>query len=404
MNSELANQRKFILVLGCLTMLTAVSIDISLPAIPEMARYLATSISAGQQIVGVFLLGVAIGQIPAGLMSDRLGRRPVLLGGVALFTLSGVICAAAQDIEVMLAARFVQGICSAVGTVVIRAIVRDIASGADAARLMSLLLMIFTAAPMLAPLLGAFLVTLWGWRAPFAAIVIMGVVLLTTASLVIRETHRPVRSHGILRQFGLSVREFLSHRQCVFGALLVMLTSAGFISMITGSPALVVEIYEIPVPMFGYIFALTGVSILTGSMLNKYLLRHYDGLALIGFAATLIGIAAIQLMLIVWLENVPFWWIWANFCLYMLASGILLPNATAIALDPVPAIAGVGASIVGVLQTLSAALGSLASGLIFDGSVGRIIIILSLFGLATGVAYLAGRPLLGDAATTRVPS
>jgi DHA1 family bicyclomycin/chloramphenicol resistance-like MFS transporter len=395
MNPELAKQRKFIFVLGCLTTLAAMTIDMSLPAIPAMVQQLATDIATGQQIVGAFIVGVAIGQIPVGLMSDRFGRRPVLIVGVVLFTLTSVICTFAQSIELMLAARFVQGMSSAVGAVVTRAIVRDIASGTEAARLMSLLVMIFTAAPMLAPLLGAFLVTLWGWRAPFAAIAFTGLIMAVSAALVVRETHTPNTDHNILRQFGLSLREFFSHRQSIFGALLVMLPPAGFLSMITAAPALIVEIYDFPVDNFGYIFALTGVSILLGSMLNKRLLRHYSSMQLIGFAATMIALAGCQLLLIAWLEVVPFWWIWGNFCLYMFGTGIILPNSTALALDPVPRIAGAGASIVGVLQTASAALGSVASSLIFDGSVARIVIILGIFGVATGLAFLLRSNILG---------
>jgi DHA1 family bicyclomycin/chloramphenicol resistance-like MFS transporter len=395
MNPELAKQRKFIFVLGCLTTLAAMTIDMSLPAIPAMVQHLATDIATGQQIVGAFIVGVAIGQIPVGLMSDRFGRRPVLIVGVVLFTLTSAICTIAQSIELMLAARFVQGMSSAVGAVVTRAIVRDIASGTEAARLMSLLVMIFTAAPMLAPLLGAFLVTLWGWRAPFAAIAFTGLIMAVSAALVVRETHTPNTDHNILHQFGLSLREFFSHRQSIFGALLVMLPPAGFLSMITSAPALVVGIYDFPVDNFGYIFALTGVSILLGSMLNKRLLRHYSSMQLIGFAAALIALAGCQLLLIAWLEDVPFWWIWGNFCLFMFGTGIILPNSTALALDPVPRIAGAGASIVGVLQTASAALGSVASSLIFDGSVARIVIILGIFGVATGLAFLLRSIILG---------
>ena len=158
MTLDLATRRRFVLVLGCLTGIGAFSIDMSLPSIPTMVAELGTSISVGQQIVGMFMFGIALGQLPAGLMSDRIGRIPVLLTGVGVFTVAGVATSIAPTIEAMLVARFIQGLGASVGVVVSRAIVRDIASGAQAASILSVMIMIFTAAPMLAPVVGGFLV------------------------------------------------------------------------------------------------------------------------------------------------------------------------------------------------------------------------------------------------------
>lgn len=164
MNTGLASSKRFVLVLGLLTGLVAFAIDISLPAIPPMVHDLATSMSLGQHVVGLFVAGMAFGQIPAGLMSDRIGRMPVLYVGVALFIVAGIVTSLSHNITVILVARFVQGIGSSVGMVLARAIVRDIASGKQAARLLTIMVMIFTAAPMIAPLLGSFLVNFWGWQ------------------------------------------------------------------------------------------------------------------------------------------------------------------------------------------------------------------------------------------------
>ena len=174
----LTRKRSFIVTLGLLTGLAALTVDMSLPAIPAMVDALTTTLPRGQQIVGVFMFGMAFGQIPAGLFSDRLGRLPILYVGTGLFLVGAVIAALAESIEVLLAARFLQGFGSAAAIVLSRAIVRDIASGKEAARLMSLMTMIFTAAPVIAPTIGAVLVAQWGWRAPFVLIVIVGFMLL----------------------------------------------------------------------------------------------------------------------------------------------------------------------------------------------------------------------------------
>ena len=186
MNPNLVARRSFVLTLGLLTATAALTIDLSLPAIPEMVRSLATDLPRGQLIVGAFMLGMACGQIPAGLFSDRLGRLPVLYAGMSLFALAASVAALAQNIDVMLAARFVQGFGGASAVVLSRAIVRDISSGKEAAKLMSLMTMIFTVAPVVAPSIGAQMVAQWGWRAPFVAIAIGGMLILGGVKLARR--------------------------------------------------------------------------------------------------------------------------------------------------------------------------------------------------------------------------
>jgi DHA1 family bicyclomycin/chloramphenicol resistance-like MFS transporter len=294
----------------------------------------------------------------------------------------------------MLLARFIQGMAASVGVVVTRAIVRDIASGVEAARLLTVMVMIFTAAPMLAPMAGALLVTTLGWRAPFVAIALFGAVMLFSINSTLRETHVPVRGeHHVLRQLVMSAREFFSHRESVLGVLLVLLPAAGFMSLITASPALVIQIYEFPVSLFGFIFATAGFSILVGSTLNRRLLLRFTTMQMIGVGSTVIGLAALQMLVIAWLGEAPFGWLWAAVCLYMFGVAFVLANATALALDPVPKIAGVAASIIGTIQNLAASGGSIVSGLIYDGTVRNVVVLMGVFGLATAATFL-GRNLI----------
>ena len=394
MNRGLASRRRFVLVLGCLTGLGAVSIDMSLPAIPAMVFDFATTMSKGQQIVGLFMAGLALGQLPAGVLSDRLGRMPVIYAGVGLFTAAGVASALSTSVELMLAARFIQGMAASAGVVVTRAIVRDIASGVEAARLLTVMVMIFTAAPMLAPMAGALLVTTLGWRAPFVAIALFGAVMLFGVNGTLRETHIPVRGeHHVLRQLVMSAREFFSHRQSVLGVLLVLLPAAGFMSLITASPALVIQIYGFPVKLFGFIFATAGLSILLGSTLNRRLLLRFTTMQMIGAGSTIVGAAALQMLIIAWLGEAPFAWLWATVCLYMFGVAFVLANATGLALDPVPKIAGVAASVIGTIQNLAASAGSIASGMIYDGTVRNVVVLMGVFGVATSLTFL-GRNLI----------
>ena len=397
MNERQPISRGFVVVLGLLTALVAFALDVSLPAIPQMVTDLGTTMSAGQQVVGLFMAGMAVGQVPFGLVSDRIGRLPVLYFGVVLFTLAGFVTAVSNDISVLLAARFVQGIGSSAGMVLARAMVRDVSSGAEAARLMSVMVMVFTAAPMLAPMFGSLLVSVMGWRLPFAATAVAGLLVLLGMYTSLRETlvKRP-RPH-MLQQLWTSMTEFFSHRQSIYGVLIIMVTITGIMALISGSSALIIEIYVYPVEYFGFIFALTGLAILAGSTVNRKLLQRFDALQMIGAGATIAAIAGAQMLLMLWLGDPPFWWIWGNACLFMGGTAFLLPNATALALDPVPEIAGVAASVIGTIQSLAGAVSAIISSALYTGTILNVALVIGCSGVGVFLLFLLRRIVLGDA-------
>jgi DHA1 family bicyclomycin/chloramphenicol resistance-like MFS transporter len=368
-------KRSFIVTLGLLTGMAALSVDISLPAIPSMVDALLTTFPRGQQIVGIFIAGMAAGQIPAGLFSDRLGRLPVLYAGMLLFAVAAAVAASASNIDVMLAARFLQGSGASATIVLSRAIVRDIAHGKEAARLMSLMTMIFTAIPVIAPSIGALLVTYLEWRAPFVLIAALGFVILFAIRNNLVETHTPESGQHPVRQLVSSFREFFSHRQSIFGLLLFILPPWGFLSIITVSAALIVETYGVPLQVFGLIFAVAGLSILVGAAVNRILVARFDMMHVLAMAIVLFGITGAQFLLMVWLDNAPLPWLWGNICVFFFSVAILMPNASVIALDPMPRIAGVASSIMGTIQNSVGASSAIIGAAIYDGSVRNSIVI-----------------------------
>lgn len=394
MTSLLPTQkRSFVVTLGLLTGMAAFTIDVSLPSVPAMATALATSLSKSQLIIGVFMGGMALGQIPAGLVSDRVGRLPVLYIGMVLFAIGAIVAAFAKSIDVMLIARLIQGIGSSAAIVLSRAIVRDVASGKEAAKLMSVLMMIFTAAPVVAPSIGAVLVTAWGWRAPLVLVALLGVVILAAIRLFIPETHEPSPSGHPLRQLAASTREFFSHRQSIFGLLMMILPPAGFLSVIPISSALIVESYGLSLPAFGLVFACAGLSILFGSFANRLIVHRFEMMQLITIGVLLLAVSGGQLLLMMWLNDAPLWWYWGNVCLFMFATAILMPNALVLAMDPLPRIAGVASSIVGTIQSLSGAAGAIAGAAIYNGSVRNAAAIIAFSATATVLMFLL-RPLI----------
>jgi DHA1 family bicyclomycin/chloramphenicol resistance-like MFS transporter len=393
MNPTLVARRSFILTLGLLTAVAALTIDLSLPAIPEMVRLLGTDLPKGQLIVGAFMLGMACGQIPAGLFSDRAGRLPVLYAGMSLFALAATVAALAQTIDIMLAARFVQGIGGASAVVLSRAIVRDISSGKSAARLMSLMTMIFTVAPVVAPSIGALMVAEWGWRAPFVAIAIGGFVMLVGIRSNLVETHAPNPEGHPLRQLQRSFAEFFRHRQSIFGLLLIVVPPAGFMSVIAVSAALTVEIYEYSIQAYGLIFACAGLSILAGSLVNRFLVSHLEVLPLIRIGVFLMAAASLQLLIAAWLDAAPFAWVWGCVCLFFFAVPIVLSNAMVLALDPLPRIAGVASSIIGTIQNVIGASGAILGASAYDGTLRNSVLIIAGAGIVM-LAILLLQPLI----------
>lgn len=402
MKSALNLRRSFVITLGLMTAVAALTVDVSLPAVPAMVDALGTNLSRGQKIIGVFMLGMAFGQIPAGLFSDRLGRLPVLYAGLFVFTGAAIVAAAANSIELMLVARFVQGIGAAASVVLSRAIVRDVAHGTDAARLMSLMTMIFTVAPVIAPSIGALLVAQWGWRAPFILIVIAGISITFSIRANIGETHTPNPQGHPVRQLQNSTREFFSHRQSIWGLLLLILPPAGFMSVISISAALAVEIYGYSLQRYGLLFALAGISILAGSIVNRYLVLRFDQLRLIGVGVALIAISSLQLLLIAWLDTAPFWWLWGCVCLFMFTIAILMANSTVLALDPLPKVAGVASSIIGTMQNLVGAAGALGAAAIYNGSIRNSVIIMAGVGITVTLIFLL-KPLIAPGPFTQNP-
>ena len=386
-------KRSFIVTLGLLTGLAAFTVDVSLPAVPAMVEALATSLSRGQQIVGIFMIGMAFGQIPAGLISDRVGRLPVIYVGMTLFIIGAVATTTAASIEVMLFGRFIQGFGAAPAIVLSRAIVRDISSGKDAARLMSLMTMIFTVAPVIAPTIGALLVAQWGWRAPFSLIIALATVIVVLVRINLTETHTPSEDRHPVRQLVSSFAEFFSHRQSIFGLLLIVIPPAGFLSIIALAAALVVEIYGFSITQFGLIFATLGISILIGAAVNRLLVARFEAMQIIAFGIALYGISGALLLIMAWLGTAPFVLLWPTIALFMFTVAIVMPNATVIALDPLPRIAGVASSIIGTLQNVAGASGALLGAAIYDGSLRNSIIIIGCIGVLMALIFLA-KPII----------
>jgi DHA1 family bicyclomycin/chloramphenicol resistance-like MFS transporter len=349
--------RAWTLSLAGLTALIAFSIDVSLPAQPRLAEVFGVSGETAQLNLSLFMAGYAIAQLFAGYLTDAFGRRRVLGVGLVLFIVAGIGCTFAPNIELLLAARVVQGIGGAAAPVIGRARVRDTQPHDLAARHLSSMLAARALAPRVAPMLGGQLLAHLGWRAVFASLVIAGVALFAWSRARLAETLPPERRlapsfAGLVRGF----QQLAAARGFAGPLAITCATFAGQFAFIGDSPLVLIEGYGVSTDQFGLYFATVALSLMLGSIAGSRLLRAGRGpsaLIMIGAYIVLAGAILVSLGTHLGLGIPGFL---APMCVYFFGAGITGPSAGALALAPVPHIAGTASAVMGFAQMISGAL------------------------------------------------
>lgn len=382
--------RRWIATLAAMTAVTALSIDMSLPAQPTLALAFGVPGATAQLTLSLFLIGFAGAQIVAGHLSDVLGRRRVLLIGLALFVATGLLCALSPTIEVLLACRVLQGIGAAAAPVVARAMVRDTQPGAQAARLLSTMLAALAVAPMIAPVLGGALLDAFGWRAIFLALAVCGAVLLALAAATLPETLPPERraTHSLARGFATFLR--------TPGTRLPMLVScasfAGQFAYISDSPFVLIDGYGVPAGAFGFYFAATALALMIGSLGGGAMLRagrSPRGMIVLGTSLLCAGGVLVVVGTHAGLGVAGFL---VPMLIYFLGIGLTSPSATALAMEPVPHLAGTASAMVGALQMTCGALAGYATTRIGGSSPHTFaLVVVAMGALALALAIGASR-------------
>lgn len=343
----------FVVLIAAVLTMSAMTIDINLPAIPATAAAFGTSTTRAQLSVSIFFIGFALGQAFFGPLADRYGRRPVLLAGIVGYLAATVACAVAPTIDSLLAARLVQGLAAASGPILGRAIIRDRFEGAEMARVMSLVLAAFITAPLVAPSIGALILGLGSWRWIFWFLAIYGAVLLVLVLTYLEESLprpdpaalAPGRLVGAYRSV---LGDPVSRR---FGALVVLGLAMLLIYLVTGAPIFMVT-YGLSPAAFGLVFALIAVCSAFGSLANTRLVRRFalEAITLWAFVAAALAMAG-GLVLVALDQAMP-WLLILPFGAFFFCFNIIVANATALAMRPHGDIAGAAASVLGVLQSL----------------------------------------------------
>lgn len=364
--AEAANPCFLTFVLAAMTGLTALSIDMSLPAMPQLQRAFGADVASVQLTLSLFLLGFACGQLVSGPLSDRIGRRPVLLAGLALFTVTGVLCAASPSLPLLVLFRCLQGMGASVGPVISRAVVRDRFDSREGSAVLSQITQIMIVAPLIAPTIGGYLLVYTGWPAIFLALGVAGVLLWLACWRLLPETGQRPPADTARPSLAEGFRSVLSHRASLRHALTVCFSHAGMFAYISGSPFVFIEVFGVQRENFGYYFAATAVCLMLGATANRMSLGRLAPAVLLRRGLFLVFGAGLLLLALSWFGAGGIAGVVAPMMLYLFGLGLVQPNATAAAMAPHGKLAGVSSSVIGSMQTLGGALAGYCVGAFYQ--------------------------------------
>jgi DHA1 family bicyclomycin/chloramphenicol resistance-like MFS transporter len=380
----------FVVLLAALTTLGPVSTDIFLPSLPSIAASFHTTPAGAEGTLTGYFIGFAGAQIFYGPISDRLGRRPVLLIGLAAYSLAGFGCVVAPSIATLVLARLIQGIAAAAPIILARTIVRDVHSGVRAGRLFSLMASITGLMPIVAPLLGGFLEAHFGWESSFLAMAVLGVAAFVAVLSALPETLRekspePLSLTGIL----VSFRHVLANPRFRVYATILGFAYAGLFIYIGVSSFIVQRFYQLSPVGYGLTFAVIAIFFVSGTFLGRRLAPRAGLDAAIGVGVGLLGVGGLLLPIGVALgpDNVLFFL--APMSIFELGLGIVTPQALAAAVTPFPERAGAASSLAGFIQMTAAAVLLGLTGVAFSHSAALQSAVIGATGVIAFIVYVA---------------
>jgi DHA1 family bicyclomycin/chloramphenicol resistance-like MFS transporter len=393
---------EFVALIAMMFATIAFSIDAMLPALPEIAQELSPEdANRAQLIITSFVLGMGVGTLFTGPISDALGRKTVIFAGSVVYILAAILAWSAQSLEIVLAARVLQGIGAAGPRVVAMAVIRDLYQGRDMARIMSLAMIIFTLVPAFAPLLGAGIIALAGWRGIFMAFVLFSLIVVTWMSLRLPETlPRENRKPMHLPHLAATFAEMIRHPTVRLSILVQTLCMAILFVTIT----MVQPIYDVVFDqseLFPVIFACVALMSGSASILNAKIVMRLGmrkivtwslgahvvmALIMLTLAMLALPTQALFIAFVIWQTGIFF------------ATGTTLGNLNAIAMEPMGHVAGMAASVIGAFATVGAALIAAPIGLAFNGTIWPLalgILCLSALGFILMLAMARAEAALG---------
>lgn len=352
MNESQTNKKFYlILILGFLTAIGPLSIDMYLPAFPDIARSLNTSVARVALSLSSFFIGISFGQFLYGPLLERFGRKKPLYFGLCIYLLASVGCAFASSVNALIALRLLQALGGCVGMVASRAMIRDLFDVKENAKIFSTLMLVVAVSPIIAPTLGGYITVALGWHYVFVMLIIIAISILIGIYFLLPETKKPDPGFSLKpRPIIKSYASVITHPQFYTYALTAAVSAASIYTYIGGSPHVFMEIYKVNEKQYGWIFALIAMGLIGASQLNSVFLKNYTSEQIIKVALTcqtIIGAVMVLVSLFGWGDLFfTIFFIFIFFC----CQGFVFPNASALSLASFGHNAGSASALLGGIQ------------------------------------------------------
>ena len=378
-----------IVILGALVAFGPMAVDMYLPSLPTISLDLGATSASVQWTLAVFFIGFCLGMLIYGPLSDRLGRRPVLVVGIAIFVVASFACTVATDVYQLVLFRFVHALGGGAAAVLGRAIVRDLFPPDEAARVLSMMVIVMALAPLLAPTVGGQILVWFGWRTIFGVLAVFGVACLVAVLLWIPESH-PVQKRAVIG-YGAAFRAYgtIFTRRTAIGYMLCGgMAFAGMFAYITGTPFVYIEYFGVAPEHYGLLFGLNVVAMMIGAYINGRLVRRVGIQRMLVYGAAISAAAGIALAILGLSATGGLFGIVLPLLFFLGVIGLLGANCTARLMALFPDNAGAAVATFGAGQFGLGALASLAVSAMHDGTPFAMCVVIGVTGVGTLIARL----------------
>lgn len=382
------NKRKFIfliVILGSITAIGPLTIDMYLPAFAKISASFAAPQNLVQLSLTTYFIGLAASQLIYGPIIDRFGKKPPLLFGLCIFIISSIACCFVTDIHQLIILRFFQAMGACIGVVAPRAIVRDIFSTQESARIYSHLMLVMGLAPIIAPMAGSFILNIFDWRAIFVFLTGFGILCLIVSYYAIPDTAAADKEEKISRIFK-KYWKILQDRQFLICTLSGSFIMSGLFAYLTASPFAYLEFFGLSAKKYSLIFAINSCGFIAMSQLNAYLLKK-NAINNVLQKTLLIPVISGIILIIIGNTSQDFW-LFSITCLVFLASvGAITPNTTALALSTQLKNSGSASALLGTIQFTFATITSFLVSILHDGGIASMSVIVGVCGILSCLTY-----------------
>ena len=352
MNNSSPNKKFYlILILGLLTAIGPFSIDMYLPAFPDIANNLHTSVAQVMLSLSSFFIGISAGQLIYGPMLERYGRKKPMYVGLSIYLLASISCAMATSVNSLIIFRLLQALGGCAGMVAARAIVRDLFEVKENAKIFSMLMLVVAVSPIIASTLGGYVTSLFGWRYVFIILIGIDIAIIAGVYFLLPESKKPdpdfsLKARAIIKNYA----GIIKHPQFYTYALTGAIAYAGLYAYISGSPYVFMEIFRVNEKQYGWIFALIAMGIISASQVNNIALKNNSSERIIKIALACQSIIGILFAVLTFFSFSELYSSIFLIFLFLGCQGFIFPNASALSLAPFAHSAGSASALMGAIQ------------------------------------------------------